>query len=137
MIGEIIAIGDELTSGRILNTTSHFAASQLFAAGHEILAMATIGDDTGLIGHTLQQALSRAEFVVVTGGLGPTTDDMTNEAVASALDRPATFYPEIFKKIQAHSKTNSGNTPRKTGLVARRGPCLAHRGQECRLFSGP
>jgi nicotinamide-nucleotide amidase len=109
MIGEIIAIGDELTSGRILNTTSHFAASQLFAAGHEILAMATIGDDTELIGHTLQQALGRADFVVVTGGLGPTTDDMTNEAVASALDRPSTFYPEIFKKIQAHGKNNSTN----------------------------
>lgn len=104
MIGEIIAIGDELTSGSVLNTTSYFAASHLFGAGHEILAMTTIGDDPELIGRTLQRALQRAEFVIVTGGLGPTTDDLTNAAVSSALSRPATFYPEIFKKIQADGK---------------------------------
>jgi len=104
MIGEIIAIGDELTSGSVLNTTSAFAASHLFAAGHEILAMTTIGDEPELIGRTLQRALQRADFVIVTGGLGPTTDDLTNAAVSSALARPATFYPEILKKIQAHGK---------------------------------
>ncbi|MBU1406322.1 MAG: CinA family nicotinamide mononucleotide deamidase-related protein [Proteobacteria bacterium] len=104
MFGEIIAIGDELTSGRVLNTTSYFAASHLFAAGHEILAMTTIGDEPELIGRTLQRALQRADFVIVTGGLGPTTDDLTNAAVSSALARPATLYPEILKKIQAHGK---------------------------------
>jgi len=100
MRGEIIAIGDELTSGRILNTTSYFAAAQLFAAGHDIIAMTTIGDDTELIGETLQRALQRVEFVIVTGGLGATTDDLTTEAVADALDRPTTFYPEILRKIK-------------------------------------
>ena len=104
MLGEIIAIGDELISGAVLNTTSYFAAGQLFAAGHEILAMTTIGDEPELIGRTLQRALQRAEFVIVTGGLGPTTDDLTNAAVSSALARPATFYPEIFKKIQTYGK---------------------------------
>ena len=69
MIGEIIAIGDELTSGRILNTTSYFAASQLFGAGHEVTAMVTIGDDAELIGRTLLDSLGRADFVIVTGGL--------------------------------------------------------------------
>lgn len=107
MRGEIIAIGDELTSGRILNTTSYFAASQLFAAGHEVVAMTTIGDDVVLIGQVLQQALERADFVIVTGGLGPTSDDLTNLAVADALARPATFYPEIFKKIQEYGKNAS------------------------------
>lgn len=101
MRGEIIAIGDELTSGRILNTTSSFAAAQLFAAGHEIIAMTTIGDDAERIGQMVQQALNRADFVIVTGGLGATTDDLTTEAVADALDRPTTFYPEILRKIEA------------------------------------
>lgn len=100
MRGEIIAIGDELTSGRILNTTSYFAATQLFAAGHEIIAMTTIGDDTELIGETLQHALKRVDFIIVTGGLGATTDDLTTEAVAEALDRPTTLYPEILRKIK-------------------------------------
>lgn len=105
MIGEIIAVGDELTSGRILNTTSSFAAAQLFAAGHEIIAMTTVGDDVEIIGETLQRALGRAEFVIVSGGLGVTSDDLTNEAVVDVLDRPATFHPEILKKIRAYGKT--------------------------------
>lgn len=106
MRGEIIAIGDELTTGRIINTTSFFAASQLFTAGHEVIAMTTIGDEVELIGQTIRQALGRADFIIVTGGLGPTTDDLTNIAVSAALERPATFYPEISKKIAAHGANN-------------------------------
>ncbi|RJX32403.1 MAG: CinA family nicotinamide mononucleotide deamidase-related protein [Desulfurivibrio sp.] len=100
MIGEIIAIGNELTSGRILNSTSYFAASHLYAAGHEIAAMATIGDEPQMIGKALRESIERADFVVVTGGLGPTNDDMTNAAVADALNLPTILYPEIFDKIK-------------------------------------
>ncbi|WP_163340059.1 CinA family nicotinamide mononucleotide deamidase-related protein [Desulfopila sp. IMCC35008] len=85
---EIIAIGDELTSGRILNTTSGFAARHLFDAGHEIYAMHTIGDTPELIGEAVNVALERVDAVLVTGGLGMTDDDMTNEAVSKALNRP-------------------------------------------------
>ena len=101
MIGEIIAIGDELTSGRIANTTSAFAARQLFAAGHEIYAMHTIGDTPDLIGEALKRAIRRVDFVIVTGGLGTTTDDLTNEAVAEALDRPPTLNRELLEKIRS------------------------------------
>ncbi len=104
MIGEIIAIGDELTSGRILNTTSCFAAGQLFSAGHEIKAMITIGDEPGLIGRTVLDSLARSDFLIVTGGLGVTSDDLTNEAVSEALDRPPTFYPDILRAIRENSK---------------------------------
>ncbi|MFH1215419.1 MAG: CinA family nicotinamide mononucleotide deamidase-related protein [Pseudomonadota bacterium] len=100
MIGEIIAIGNELTSGRILNSTSYFAASHLYGAGHEITAMATIGDEPQMIGKALRESIERADFVVVTGGLGPTNDDMTNQAVADALNLPTILYPEIFEKIK-------------------------------------
>ena len=101
MIGEIIAIGDELTSGRIANTTSAFAARQLFASGHEIYAMHTIGDTPNLIGEALKRAIKRVDFVIVTGGLGSTADDMTNEAVAAALDRPPTLNEAILEKIRS------------------------------------
>lgn len=100
MKGEIIAIGDELTTGRILNTTSSFAAGHLYGAGHEIIAMSTVGDDPVAIESVLVRALKRADFIIVTGGLGATSDDMTNEAVAKVLARPTTFYPEIFAKIK-------------------------------------
>lgn len=103
MRGEIIAIGDELTSGRILNSTSRFAASRLFAAGYQVPVFITIGDDQELIAATLLAALERADFVIVTGGLGTTSDDLTNEAVSAALERPATLYPEVLRKIKANS----------------------------------
>lgn len=120
MRGEIIAIGDELTSGRILNSTSNFAARHLFVAGHDIIAMHTIGDDMEIIGEFLQRALGRADFVVVTGGLGSTTDDLTNEAVSSAFDLPVTFHPEIFEKVNSGSKNSTvaeeGNDNGQTSL---------------------
>ncbi|ADH86584.1 CinA family nicotinamide mononucleotide deamidase-related protein [Desulfurivibrio alkaliphilus] len=104
MRGEIIAIGDELTTGRILNSTSCFAAARLFAAGYKVPVLTTISDDLELISENLLQALARSDFVIVTGGLGTTSDDLTNEAVSAALARPATLYPEILRKIQAHSE---------------------------------
>ncbi|MFO7761710.1 MAG: CinA family nicotinamide mononucleotide deamidase-related protein [Desulfobia sp.] len=99
MKGEIIAIGDELTSGRVVNSTSYFAASHLYAAGHEIAVIATIGDSPQMIARAVREAVDRADFLVVSGGLGSTSDDLTSEAVAEALNRPRTFYPEIFAKI--------------------------------------
>lgn len=99
---EIIAIGDELTSGRILNTTSSFAARNLFDAGYEIYAMHTIGDSPTLIGEALKRAIYRADAVVVTGGLGTTDDDLTNEAVSKALNRPTLPNLEILSNIRAH-----------------------------------
>lgn len=110
MKGEIIAIGDELTSGRKLNTTSGFAARHLFDAGYEIYAMHTIGDAPALIGEALQRALGRVDFVIVTGGLGTTDDDLTNEAVSVALNRPTMPNLEILALIRSHLDEHIANT---------------------------
>ncbi len=101
MIGELIAVGDELTTGRIVNSTSAFAARELFLAGHTVTAMHTVGDAPALIGDVLRRAIRRAEFVIVTGGLGPTTDDLTNAAAAAALRRPPTLNQALLAKIRA------------------------------------
>jgi nicotinamide-nucleotide amidase len=101
MNGEIIAIGNELTSGRVLNTTSHFAAGLLFSAGHEITTIVTIGDTPPEITETLKRAVKRSDFIIVTGGLGATSDDMTNEVVGQALGLPVVFFPEVFAKVKA------------------------------------
>ncbi|MFC1827937.1 CinA family nicotinamide mononucleotide deamidase-related protein, partial [Thermodesulfobacteriota bacterium] len=73
----------------------------LFSAGHEISAMATIGDTPVEISETLKRAIKRADFVIVTGGLGATSDDLTSEVVGQALGRPTVFHPEVFTKIKA------------------------------------
>ncbi|MBU1057492.1 MAG: CinA family nicotinamide mononucleotide deamidase-related protein [Proteobacteria bacterium] len=108
MRGEIIAIGNELTSGRIANTTSGFAAHHLFEAGFDIYAMHTIGDTPTLIGEALKRALSRVDFVLVTGGLGPTDDDLTTEAVSEALNRPTMPNLTLLYQIRTHLQTVSG-----------------------------
>ncbi len=105
MKGEIIAIGDELTSGRILNTTSGFAARKLFDAGYTIHAMSTIGDTPELIGEALLRAIGRVDFIIVTGGLGSTDDDLTNEAVSQALNRPTIPNLEMLARIRSHLNT--------------------------------
>jgi len=110
MLGEIIAIGDELTSGRITNTTSSFAAHHLFEAGFDIYAMHTIGDTPSLIGEALKRALKRVDFVLVTGGLGPTDDDLTTEAVSEALNRPTMPDLELLSLIRKHLEEN-GDQP--------------------------
>ena len=109
MIGEIIAIGDELTSGRITNTTSGLAARELFLLGHEIRAMHTIGDAPELIGTTLQAALARADFVIVTGGLGATTDDLTTDAVVQALHLKTAVHPGVLASLKARLSHEMGN----------------------------
>ena len=109
MIGEIIAIGDELTSGRITNTTSGYAARALFLLGHEIRAMHTIGDAPDLIGETLKAAINRCDFVLVTGGLGATTDDLTNEAVINALHLKTAVHPGVQANIESRMAKDDRN----------------------------
>ena len=109
MKGEIIAIGDELTSGRVFNTTSGFAARHLFDAGYEIYAMHTIGDTPALIGEALKRAIGRVDFVLVTGGLGSTDDDLTTQAVSIALNRPTMPNLEILSQIRAYLHKSSGD----------------------------
>lgn len=87
MHGEIIAVGDEIISGKVLNTNSNFSARSLFHAGYEVRRITSVGDDPDTIAEVLGHALRRSRFVIVTGGLGPTPDDITNEAVARALGR--------------------------------------------------
>ncbi len=105
MRGEIIAIGNELTSGRVMNATSGFAASRLFSAGYPINRITTVGDDPKDIRDVITHAMTRSRFVIVTGGLGPTTDDITNETVSSALGIPLVLNEGIQKRLMAHGKT--------------------------------
>ncbi len=100
MIGEIIAIGDELISGRVINTTSSFIASRLFSAGHLIKKITVVGDDPDIIKDVLVQALEANQFLIITGGLGPTTDDITNESVSKALGIPLEKNSLVEKQIK-------------------------------------
>ena len=83
---EIISIGTELLRGEITDTNAVYLASQLPLIGIELQRITTSGDDIKMLAQVLQQALRRAAVVITTGGLGPTQDDLTREAIAIVLD---------------------------------------------------
>ena len=87
MQAEIIAIGDELTSGQRLDTNSQWLSQQLGDIGIRTLFHTTVADDLEANIMAFRQAAKRVDVIVCTGGLGPTADDLTREAIASAFDR--------------------------------------------------
>jgi nicotinamide-nucleotide amidase len=88
MRAEIIAIGDELTTGQRLDTNSQWLAERLTESGVEVAFHTTIGDNLADNVAAFQLAVGRADVVVATGGLGPTADDLTRDALAAAAGVP-------------------------------------------------
>jgi nicotinamide-nucleotide amidase len=100
MKAEIISIGDELTSGSIQNTNATFIANQLHTAGIEVVQISTVGDDTPSIVSILRGIQHHVSFVIVTGGLGPTVDDITTRAAAEALRRKLVLNKAALKAME-------------------------------------
>lgn len=84
---ELISIGNELLSGRTLNSHAQTLGAALTAIGLSLARDTTVPDDAGIIQSAVSEALERADIVLVSGGLGPTVDDITREALAGLLDR--------------------------------------------------
>jgi nicotinamide-nucleotide amidase len=102
MYGEIITIGDELISGRVVDLNAWYAAGRLTATGLRVIRVTTVGDDQESISKALQKALGESQFVIITGGLGSTSDDITNEIAASALNRPLCLDEEMYEQIRTY-----------------------------------
>src|SRR4051812_19736884 len=105
MDAAIVAIGTELTTGRIVDTNSAWLSRRLMVLGVKPLYHCAVPDERPAVIQALREAASRAKAIIVTGGLGPTEDDLTRDAVAEAmgvgleLDRPSL---EKIEKIYAN-----------------------------------
>ncbi|NPA92824.1 MAG: CinA family nicotinamide mononucleotide deamidase-related protein [Chloroflexi bacterium] len=97
---EILTIGTELLLGEIVDTNSHYIARRLRDAGIDLYRTTTVGDNVARIAQAVREALTRADIVITTGGLGPTVDDPTRKAVADAVGVPLEFHPELWEDIQ-------------------------------------
>ncbi|MGM0488764.1 MAG: CinA family nicotinamide mononucleotide deamidase-related protein [Planctomycetota bacterium] len=104
---EVIAIGDELISGARLDTNSQWLSQQLEQLGLRVWFHATVGDELDPIIAAVHTAIERAHVVVLSGGLGPTADDLTRQALAAVVERPLVLNPRMLEHIR--------------GLFARRG----------------
>lgn len=98
---EIIAIGTELLLGEIQDTNTRYIARRLRDSGVDVYRTTIIGDNTQRIAHAIIESLERAQIIITTGGLGPTIDDPTREAVAAALNVSLVFRQELWDQILA------------------------------------
>ena len=97
---EIIAIGSELLGSQRLDTNSLYLTDQLNALGVEVVRKTVVGDERERLVDSLLGAMARSQIIVLTGGLGPTEDDLTRDAVASALGRTLEFSQPICDQIE-------------------------------------
>ncbi len=96
---EVIAIGTEILLGEITDTNSVFIARLLRDIGVNLFFMTSVGDNEKRIESAIRIAMGRAQLVITCGGLGPTIDDMTRQAVATATDRGLTFHQTLLDAI--------------------------------------
>ena len=102
MLCEILSVGTELLRGQIANTDAQFLARRLSAIGITMHRTVTVGDNPGRVKEALNEALSRADLVITTGGLGPTEDDLTKEMVAEYFGLPMRLHQESLDKIERY-----------------------------------
>jgi nicotinamide-nucleotide amidase len=100
MRAEVIAIGDELTSGQRLNTNSQWLSQRLEELGVPVMFHSTVGDDLAANVRVFREAADRAEILVCTGGLGPTADDLTREALAACTGTDLVLDPVVLEHIR-------------------------------------
>ncbi len=100
MRAAILSTGDELTTGRTLDTNANFIADQLLACGFDVTAMMTVGDFPERIAEAWRTLFECADIIVSTGGLGPTADDLTTETVAHVIGRPLVSDAATAKRIR-------------------------------------
>src|SRR5712691_8864995 len=118
---EIIAVGSELLTPERVDTNSLYLTDQLNALGIEVRRKLVVGDDRVLLAAAVRQALGQVGIVILTGGLGPTLDDVTRDAVAEALGRNLVFRQDLLdtltERFERLNRKMADNNRRQTFLV--------------------
>ncbi len=108
MTVELISVGTELLMGNIVNTNSRYLSRKCAELGFSLYLQITVGDNEGRLCEMMKAALSRADIIILTGGLGPTQDDMTKEAVAKVLNRELIMDEASRERISSFFKFRYG-----------------------------
>jgi len=104
MKAEIIAIGTEILLGDIINSNAQYLAQELAALGIDMYYQQVVGDNEKRIVHAFDEAYSRSDIIITTGGLGPTDDDLTKEVAAKYFNKQLLEDEESIKKIKGYFK---------------------------------
>lgn len=100
MNAEIISVGTELLLGQVVNTDTAIVARELSGLGINLLYSAVVGDNPERLKTAVETAISRSDLLIMTGGLGPTTDDLTKETTAAAAGRKLVLHEESLRRIE-------------------------------------
>ena len=118
---EIIAVGSELLTADKIDTNSLWLTDQLNGLGVEVRRKLVVGDDRKLLAESIRQSLHHADIVILTGGLGPTEDDVTREAASEALGRPLIFRQDLLdallERFQRLNRKMADNNRRQTFVI--------------------
>jgi nicotinamide-nucleotide amidase len=115
---ELINTGSELLLGRILNTHQQWICRQLADLGYEVSRQTCIADDGRQIQAAVRESLSRADLVITTGGLGPTSDDLTRDLIAQLLGRELILDPETLRRLEQFFAQRHRTMPVSTKVQA-------------------
>ena len=96
----ILSTGDEITTGKVVDTNANYIADKFVEAGMEVATVITVGDVAERIVWAWRQAMEQADVIVSTGGIGPTADDLTTELVAKVAGLELTFSEEVAENIR-------------------------------------
>ena len=127
MNAEIIAVGSELLLGQIVNTNAKFISEQLAFLGVNIFYQSVVGDNPNRLLQVVKVAESRSDLIILTGGLGPTKDDLTKEALAEHLNVALEYDEKALESIENFYKKRNRHMPennRKQALIFKGSICL-------------
>lgn len=106
MVVELVSVGTELLLGNIVNTNTQFLAEQCALLGLSMYYQSVVGDNHDRLAETVRTALGRSDVVILTGGLGPTEDDLTKEVCAEVMGFPLVEDPHTRERIEQFFKNN-------------------------------
>ncbi len=113
MRAEILSVGTELLLGSIVDTNANFLAQRLPDLGIDLYYVSQIGDNLGRLAEAFRRGLDRSDLVITTGGLGPTEDDLTREAIAKVLGEKMQVQPELERDLRAFFERRGRTMPER------------------------
>ncbi len=113
MKAEIVSVGTELLLGSITDTNATFLAQELSPLGVDLYYVSQVGDNLGRLTETLARAWGRSDLTIVTGGVGPTDDDRTREAIAAMLGETPAVDPALLAQVERFFRMRSSPMPAK------------------------
>ena len=128
LVAEILCTGEELLLGDIVNTNAAFLSSELTKLGISVYHHSVVGDDASRLADCVTEGLSRSDIVIVSGGLGPTKDDLTKETVGALFGRKMSLHQESLEAIKAYfAKTGRvmSKNNEKQAMMPEGGDCIS------------